>query len=248
MLSLFSLQASPDPLYVCATYSFTAKQCDSIALLGSAGALEATVVVRTRGLGAHHDQRRRDIAAAVLAVVAERGLPAVSLSTVAAQAGVSSGRVQYYFPTKEALLEAAFDHVNAESSARITAKLGSEPESAPPRQALTVILTELIPYDAPTLSHLRIRQSFAALALHHDSIAERMRTEYERLHHRDIPGLLRRDQVAGRLSETVDPTDATMKLVALAEGLAYYVLIGLCLPDIAQDYIVGAISDLYDAD
>ncbi|MFC7739888.1 hypothetical protein ACFQXA_01365 [Nocardiopsis composta] len=44
---------------------------------------------RTRGPGAHHEERRAQIADAVLAIAAERGLAAVSQSEVAARAGVS---------------------------------------------------------------------------------------------------------------------------------------------------------------
>ncbi|WP_424190676.1 hypothetical protein ACOBQX_02925 [Actinokineospora sp. G85] len=40
---------------------------------------------------------------------------------------MSAGRVRHYFPTKEALVEAAFDRSNADSSARIAAKQGTSP-------------------------------------------------------------------------------------------------------------------------
>ncbi|WP_243716084.1 TetR family transcriptional regulator [Actinomadura darangshiensis] len=89
------------------------------------------------GPGVEHGARRRQIADAVLAVVAERGLPAVSLAEVAAQAGVSAGRVQHYFPTKQKLVEAAFDRGNELSSARIRALVGEDLESAPTTPAST---------------------------------------------------------------------------------------------------------------
>ncbi|WP_211282624.1 TetR/AcrR family transcriptional regulator [Amycolatopsis keratiniphila] len=181
----------------------------------------------------------------MLEVVADSGLPSVSLSTVAARAGVSQGRVQYYFPTKESLIEAAFDHANAASSARIAAKLGGSPGSASPRQALTVVLTELIPYDAQSLNHLRVRQSFAALALHHEAIAERMRKEYEQLHDDNIADLLRQDQRAGHLSVAQEPGSVARGLVALAEGLAYYVLIGACSAQTAKQNVLDALDRLY---
>lgn len=49
---------------------------------------------------------------AVLAVVASRGMQAVSVRTVAASAGVSPAQVQYYFRTKDRLLIAAFEHIH----------------------------------------------------------------------------------------------------------------------------------------
>lgn len=61
-----------------------------------------------------HAQRRTEISHAVWAVVARNGLDAVSLRTVAAEAGISAGRVQHYFATKdEMVLEAAREMARA---------------------------------------------------------------------------------------------------------------------------------------
>lgn len=197
---------------------------------------------RTRGPGARHEERRNEIADAVLAIVAERGLAAVSLSEVAARAGVSPGRVQHYFPAKQRLVEAAFDRGNALSEARIRAKVGRELADAAPRDVLTVVLTELIAHDAETRAHLRVRQSFTARALADEAIAARMRDEYARFHGR-VAGLLRRDRDA--LPAGTDPGAAAVDLVAHAEGLAYYVLIGITAPDAARASVERSIAALY---
>jgi AcrR family transcriptional regulator len=198
---------------------------------------------RARGPGARHEENRREIAEAVLAVVAEHGLPAVSLTTVAARAVVSPGRVQHYFATKKELLAAAFEHANAQSSARIRAKAGQDLDAAEPRTVLTVVLTELIPYDDATRLHMRVRQSFTALALADADIAARLRAEYAGLHGR-VADLLRRDQAAGRAAPR-DPHEAAMALVGLAEGLAYYVLIGLTPAQAAREQVLAAIDSVY---
>ncbi|WP_329249045.1 TetR/AcrR family transcriptional regulator [Actinoallomurus sp. NBC_01490] len=199
---------------------------------------------RTRGPGAQHEQRRNEIADAVLAIVADRGLAAVSQTAVAAQAGVSPGRVQHYFPAKQKLIEAAFERGNALSSTRIATKTTANGTDAGPRGVLTVVLTELIPYDAVTRAHLRVRQSFTAAALADDAIADRLRDDYARLHTR-LAELLRQDQAAGRLRPGVEPDQEAVTLVALAEGLAYYVLIGVYPADAARDRLHTAISGLY---
>lgn len=196
---------------------------------------------RVRGRGADYDRRRSEIADAVLEVVAEEGLSAVSQSAVAARAGVSPGRVQHYFPARHELIEAAFDRANDLSSARIAARAGAQ---AGPRESLTAVLTELIPYDAPTRTHMRIRQSFTALALSDEAIAARMRRDYERFHGQ-LADLLRRDREDGNLPATVDPGREAVALAALAEGLAYYVLIGRESPDAARDRVHAAIAALY---
>ena len=51
-----------------------------------------------------HDVRRREIAQAVWAVIAERGIEGVTLRSVAAEAGVSVGRIQHYYASREELV------------------------------------------------------------------------------------------------------------------------------------------------
>ncbi|GAA3547845.1 hypothetical protein GCM10022419_030120 [Nonomuraea rosea] len=198
---------------------------------------------RTRGPGAQHELRREQIADAVLTIVAERGLAAVSLSEVAAQAGISPGRVQHYFPAKQQLIEAAFDRGNELSSARIRLRVGGDPGSAAPRTVLTTVLTELIPYDDATRAHMRVRQSFHALAFADEAIAARLRALYADFH-RQLAGLLSADQRAGR-AVADDPREAVLSLTALAEGLAAYVLIDLTPAATARERLLRAVAALY---
>ncbi|TDE58631.1 TetR family transcriptional regulator [Nonomuraea mesophila] len=199
---------------------------------------------RTRGPGAHHEQRRNEIADAVLAIVADRGLAAVSLTEVAAQAGISPGRVQHYFPAKRQLIEAAFERGNELSSVRIRQRAGSDLDAADPRLVLTTVLTELIPYDATTEAHMRVRQSFHALGFAEESIAARMRVLYAEFHRR-LADLIRKDQRAGRVSAEVDASGTALSLVALAEGLAAYVLTGVAPSAVARDRLLDEIAALY---
>ena len=55
----------------------------------------------------NREERRRDIAAAVLRIVTTRGVEAASLRAVAAEASVSMGAVQHYFTTKDEMLRFA---------------------------------------------------------------------------------------------------------------------------------------------
>jgi len=180
----------------------------------------------------------------VLAVVAERGLSAVSLTEVAAQAGVSAGRVQHYFPAKRELIGAAFDRGNELSGARIRDKVGRDLDAAAPREVLTVVLTELIPYDAATRTHLRVRQFFTARALADAAIATRLRAEYARFH-RQLADLVRRDQAVGAIPAVTRPDDTAATLAAFAEGLAYYVLIDVYPAEEARARVLAAVADLY---
>ncbi|MEV6823046.1 TetR/AcrR family transcriptional regulator [Nocardiopsis dassonvillei] len=195
----------------------------------------------TRGPGAEHEQRRRQIADAVLAVAAEHGMAAVSQASVAARAGVSPGRVQHYFPAKHRMIEAAFDRGNALSSARVAAKAGPGDD---PRRLLTTVLTELIPYDDATRAHMRVRQAFTALALSDEAIARRMRREYARFHGQ-VADLLRRSQDGGAMPRALDPAERAVALVALAEGLAYYVLVDVHPAEAARERVLAEIAALH---
>jgi AcrR family transcriptional regulator len=199
-------------------------------------------VARTRGPGAAHEDRRSELVDAALAVTAEHGISGVTQARVAAAAGVSAGRVQHYFPTMTALLTEAFDRLNAASSARIRELVGEDLDSAPPRRVLEVVLTELVPHDAATRAHLQFRQSYTALALHHDDVAARLREQYRRLHDDELAGLVGRDPL---ITTPAAPDRVATGLAALAEGLAYYVLIGVLDPEQAREQVLAAVDALY---
>ena len=55
-------------------------------------------------------RRREQIIEAAVAIIAEEGLPRLSLSAIERRAGMSRGQLTYYFPTKEDILLAVFDH------------------------------------------------------------------------------------------------------------------------------------------
>lgn len=56
-----------------------------------------------------HDARRRDLAEACFRILAERGYASASMRQLAAEAGVSTGTLYHYFPTKQAILVHVFD-------------------------------------------------------------------------------------------------------------------------------------------
>lgn len=197
-------------------------------------------MARTRGRSHHHDLRRDQIADAVLDVVGEAGLHAVTMQAVAHQAGVSVGRIQHYYATKAALLEAAFDRSNQRSSDRIARLLGAPPEEAPARDVLTVVLTELVPHDDWSWTHLRVRQSFIARGFHDERIAARLRRQYATLHRRlgSCVAQLR----GGHATPTRAAIDHAAGLVALAEGVANQVLLGVMAPRAARRHVLDAIA------
>lgn len=195
-----------------------------------------------RGVGATHEEQRGAIADAFLDVVAEQGLPAASMRAVAARASVSLGRVQHYFASKDRLLEAGFDRANERSRTRITHLLGGHPDDVPAHDTLVTVLTQLIPHDPFSWTHLRVRQSFIARGLTDEHIAARLRSEYVQLHRR-LGDAVRREQDNGAIRPDADPIALAKRLVAHAEGLANHVLLGATTPDEARAAVVASLEE-----
>jgi AcrR family transcriptional regulator len=55
--------------------------------------------------------RRQQIVESAVAIIAEKGLPELSLSQIEKRAGMSRGQLTYYFPAKEDILLAVFDRL-----------------------------------------------------------------------------------------------------------------------------------------
>lgn len=81
-----------------------------------------------------HEERRAQIAEALVRVAARRGLHAVGMRDVAAEAGVSLRLVQYYFETKENLLFYGLQHLAHAASAPASPP-GSGPSARTPARA-----------------------------------------------------------------------------------------------------------------
>src|SRR3954452_7549727 len=56
-------------------------------------------------------RRRGQVVEAAVSIIAEQGLQHLSLSAIEERAGMSRGQLTYYFPAKEDILLAVFDHM-----------------------------------------------------------------------------------------------------------------------------------------
>jgi AcrR family transcriptional regulator len=66
---------------------------------------------------------RAHLLATALRVFRERGLEAATMRELASAAGTSLGSAYYYFPSKEAIIQAYYDDVQAEHARRVAAAL-----------------------------------------------------------------------------------------------------------------------------
>src|ERR1700722_5749043 len=121
-----------------------------------------------------HEERRRQIADALLRTAATRGLHATGMREVAAEAGVSLRLVQYYFGTKEELLLAAMQHLAVQFAERAMARINrlKETESpASPRDVIAAILTEALPADDERRTFTVLYTAYFALSLTDPALA-----------------------------------------------------------------------------
>ena len=165
-----------------------------------------------------HEERRQQIAAALLRVLARDGLDAVSLRHVATEAGVTAGMVQHYFPSKDAMMKFAMRAAGDRYERRITRQLSSLGDEPPPARIIRVLVTNLLPADAAEADDARIALAFQAYAANNATAAADL-AEGNRAITGHLAELLRSTGAGGR-----DPQIAAAALVATAEGLAVAVL------------------------
>ncbi|MFC4125489.1 TetR/AcrR family transcriptional regulator [Nocardia rhizosphaerae] len=172
-----------------------------------------------------HSARRTAISDAVMRLLARDGLEAISLRHVAAEAGVSAGQVQHYFPTKDAMMEFAVGAIASRIEARIAAA-GPDPD-------LPTVLSALLPTDAESTADSRTLIGYLAFASVRPRVAETIAAN----------GLAFRDHIATMLPKSPDPTAAADTLLALLDGLALHVTLGQLSADRAIALLTAAIDD-----
>ena len=165
-----------------------------------------------------HDERRAQIAGALMRVAAERGLESVSLRHVAAEAGVSSGMVQHYFRTKDEMMSFAMEVVKDNATARLAAAaqtLGDSPSSG---LVLRTLLVQLLPLDEARRAEGRVALAFLAYAAVRPQVAAILGEGSAGLR-TFVADQIRAAQADGDVTADVDPNWAAAGMLAVVDGL-----------------------------
>jgi AcrR family transcriptional regulator len=172
-----------------------------------------------------HEERRRQIAEAVVRIAGSRGLHAASMREVAAEAGVSLRLVQYYFHSKEELLKGVLKHLGGLITQRVTRSIAALGEPVTPRAFLYGALTALIPTDEESRRIVLAYTAHYTLTLTEPHLAPDGLTYANAL--RDlVADQIRQAQQAGEISAREDPRTAAAIVLALVTGLQSSVLAG----------------------
>jgi AcrR family transcriptional regulator len=162
---------------------------------------------------AKHAAKRRAIVDAAAGCFAEKGLERTTTADICRAAGISSGSLFHYFPTKRAVFTAIF-----EEDARDTAeRLATAATAADPWAALLDAVTELAAEVAhPAIARLVLEA--AAQAARDDEFAELIRRN-ERAMADGLAVLIERAVDAGLIDPGVPPLAAAGWVAALADAL-----------------------------
>jgi AcrR family transcriptional regulator len=159
------------------------------------------------------EEQRRQIGAALLQLVSDRGLDEVSVRTVAAASGRSAGAVQKYFRTKDEMLAFAAELVGE----RVERRMAEVDTSLPLRRALRELVLTTLPVDGERRAEATTQLAFAVHAAHHPRLAA-IRQQVDQDIRQALAAWL---ETAGHGAEAAVLADA---VIALSDGLALRML------------------------
>ena len=175
-----------------------------------------------------HDARRREITGALWRLAAREGLEAASLASVAAEAGVSKGRVQHYFASRDELLAFAASALRERLGARVRAKVAAAGED--PRAVVRALLAGLLPLDEEGRADALVGSAFLVRAIADPAARAQLRTGEEEILAALTDGL-------AALPGVRDPRAEAEVLHALVGGLADSLLVERHTPDSALEVL-----------
>lgn len=166
------------------------------------------------------------------------GLGAVSIRAVAAEAGVSLAQVQYYFPTKDGLVEAAFEWHSDRFLTDLSGLLEADPSVARLRQ----VVDRWLPLDRAREERTRVWLAFVQTATLTPPVAARSAELDQAVRDWLAAELLSLAQ--GGLVTAAVPAVTAAQLLALIDGVCAQ---ALSLPVGRRAFLVGQTIDAFFA-
>ncbi|WP_163510676.1 TetR/AcrR family transcriptional regulator [Fodinicola acaciae] len=165
-------------------------------------------------------ERRKQILEAACAVIAKAGLQQLRVSDVAAEAGVSSGTIHYYFDSKKDLVAAAFEYNFAASVRR---RRWLRESTVDPLRRLHDIVESYLPTTRKSLQAWRVWAELWAEGAR-DPALQKVNDELYGQWREVVRDAIEAAQHTG-VARPGDPTRLANMLVAMMDGLAVQVLL-----------------------
>ena len=159
------------------------------------------------------ERRRLEIVNATWRIIARKGIEHATMREIAAEAGLTNGALKPYFPAKDDLLSAAFEHVFDQTNERIAISVTGKQGLS----ALVALCREVLPLDEERVNEARIVVSFWQNAMidrdkarFHAESLDRWRTA--------IIAYLEQARRAGEITSPVGSEDVAEQLLTLMAG------------------------------
>jgi AcrR family transcriptional regulator len=195
-----------------------------------------------------HEERRHALTEALLRIASTRGLQAVSMREVAAEAGVSLRVVQYYFTDKRTLMASGLAELVARMDRRVRQRAAAIGTGLPPRTVFEVVLTSVLPTDDDSrLDQLAWTAYYAAGLTDPEGTAGLAAEGLRGPNGLEnwLTGVAARAQEAGEIASDRDPRTEVVRLLAMANGLTSSVLGGQRSVDDAAAVVRYALDRLF---
>ncbi|MFD9607306.1 TetR/AcrR family transcriptional regulator [Streptomyces sp. NPDC059970] len=184
-----------------------------------------------------HEERRTQIADAFIRVAGRRGLHAVGMRDVAAEAGVSLRLVQYYFETKEKLLFYGVQHLTDRFTARVGTRLAAAGPNPGPRTTIEAILLASLPTNEESRTFHLLYSSYSILSVTDEALAAQPFLDNPDAAENALTGLLEQAQASGLADPGVDARTEAISLLAMTATMGTSILVGQRSPESAIEVL-----------
>jgi AcrR family transcriptional regulator len=167
-----------------------------------------------------HEERRRELVAAVVRVIKRDGIERCTLRSVARESGYSSGVLAHYFVDKDDLLTAALRLSHERIYARIAEKL--EPLAG--LAAVREFVLDNLPLDEERLTETQLELTYWARALGDARVLEVQRREAERLRAM-LVDVLAEARDRGEITATEPVHVLAERLLAFIDGVSLHAVL-----------------------
>jgi AcrR family transcriptional regulator len=178
--------------------------------------------------------RRADILDAAIAVIARRGVRGLRVEQVAAEAGVATSLLYYYFGNRNGLVRATLDHAN-ERAARST------DAGAAGREAVERSLLAELDADAEVRDTSVVWGEVLASAVFEPELRDQL-AEATGAWNALVAAAIRAGIEDGSIPAAVEADAAAERLTALVDGLSARWLAGLTTRERARELLAAAVA------
>lgn len=167
-----------------------------------------------------HDERRSEVIAAVVRVIARSGIDSSTVRSIAREAGISTGNLAHYFANKDDILTSALELSHKRIHERWERKLDGLHGMA----ALRELVLDNLPLDEERKLETRLEISYWARALALPHVLEVQQAEAAALYDR-IVKLVREARRRGEIGTAETTRSIAEHLLALIDGLSLHAIL-----------------------